>query len=80
MLTSDPTQDRTDRYGRLLAYVDAGGVDFGRTMVASGWATHLRLRAGRSRAWPSYRRAQASATAAKRGVRRACGGDFHRAR
>jgi len=78
-LTSDPTQDRVDRYGRMLAYVNAGGVDFGRTMVASGWAkTYVYGREFLRVA--EYRRAQASAAAAKRGVQRACGGDFHRTR
>jgi len=37
-ITTDPTQDLTDRYGRLLSYVSAGGTDFGRSMVSSGWA------------------------------------------
>jgi len=37
-IRTDPTQDLTDRYGRLLSYVAAGGTDFGRTMVSSGWA------------------------------------------
>ena len=79
VLTSDPTQDRTDRFGRLLAYVDAGGVDFGRAMIASGWArTYVYGRPFARVA--GYRKAQASASAAKRGVRRACGGNYHRAR
>ena len=78
-LTSDPTRDRVDRFGRRLAYVSARGVDFGRTMVASGWAkTYVYRRAFQRVA--AYRRAQASAKAAYRGVWRACGGDYHRAR
>jgi len=78
-LKTDPTQDVLDRYDRLLAYVSAGGVDFGRTMISSGWAKvyvfeqdFLRVR--------GYRAAQASGKAAKRGVWRKCGGNFHRAR
>src|SRR5439155_15244286 len=41
MLTSDPTQDATDHYGRTLAYVNVagGGPDVGRSMVKAGWAT-----------------------------------------
>jgi micrococcal nuclease len=78
-LTTDPTQDRADRFGRLLAYVDAGSVDFGRAMITSGWArTYVYGRAFER--VTAYRRAQSSASAAKRGVRRVCGGDFHRAR
>lgn len=37
-IRTDPTQGLLDRYGRLLSYVSAGGTDFGRSMVSSGWA------------------------------------------
>lgn len=38
-LVSDPTQDRRDRYGRLLAYVETlGGEDLGKRIVRDGWA------------------------------------------
>jgi len=78
-LVSDPTQDSIDRYGRTLAYVDSGGVDFGRAMIASGWAmTYVYARDFQRLS--AYHRAEAAASAAKRGVARACGGDFHRAR
>jgi len=43
-LTTDPTQDALNRYDRVLAYVSAGGVDFGRSMIRSGWAKHYELR------------------------------------
>ncbi len=79
VLTSDTTQDRSDRYGRMLAYVGAQGVDFGRAMVASGWAQTYVYERPFARV-AAYRKAQASATAANRGVQRACGGDFHRTR
>jgi micrococcal nuclease len=76
-ITTDPTQDLTDRYGRLLSYVSAGATDFGRAMVASGWAkTYVygidfqRVRA--------YRSAQRSAKSARKGVHRTCAGNFHR--
>ena len=78
-LSSDPTQDRTDRYGRTLAYVDAGGVDLGRSMIASGWAKSYVYDSAFERV-STYRRAQASARSAGRGVWRRCGGNFHRAR
>jgi len=78
-LKTDPTQDVLDRFDRLLAYVSAAGVDFGRTMVSSGWAkvyvyeqAFLRVK--------GYRAAQASGRAARRGVWRKCGGNLHRAR
>lgn len=76
-LTTDPTQDRADRYDRPLVYVAAGGVDFGRTMIASGWAKVYATSREFTRG-PAYRRAQASAKAAKRGAWRTCGGNFHR--
>ena len=78
-LKSDPSQEHVDRFGRLLRYVAAGGVDFGRALVSAGWAKtyvyerdFLRL--------ASYRRSQAAAKSARRGVWGACGGDFHSAR
>ena len=78
-LRSDPTQEATDRHGRLLAYVSAAGMDFGRMMIASGWATTYVL--GREFArLQTYRAAEASARSARRGVWRKCGGNFHRER
>jgi endonuclease YncB( thermonuclease family) len=35
---TDPTQDTYDRYGRLLAYLDAGGRDLGEAVLRAGWA------------------------------------------
>jgi endonuclease YncB( thermonuclease family) len=35
---TDPTQDTYDRYGRLLAYLDAGGTDLGEAVLRAGWA------------------------------------------
>jgi endonuclease YncB( thermonuclease family) len=78
-LTSDPTQDRVDRFGRLLAYVNAGSADFGRTMISSGWAKRYVFERSPARS-AAYRAAQASARASKRGVWRKCGGNFHRVR
>ncbi len=78
-IKTDPTQDLTDRYGRLLAYVSAGGTDFGRTMVASGWARTYVYGADFRRV-RAYRSAQRSAKAARKGVYRTCAGDFHRNR
>jgi micrococcal nuclease len=78
-LTSDPTQDALDRFGRLLAYVNDGAVDFGRSMISAGWAKTYVYRREFARV-ATYRRAQASARTARRGVLRKCGGDFHSAR
>ncbi len=76
-ITTDPTQDLTDRYGRLLAYVGAAGTDFGRTMVSSGWAKTYVYRLDFQRV-SSYRRAQRAAKSARRGVFARCAGDVHR--
>ena len=76
-ITTDPTQDLTDRYGRLLSYVSAGGTDFGRTMVSSGWAKTYVYEVNFQRV-DQYRSAQRSARSAKRGVHRRCAGNFHR--
>jgi endonuclease YncB( thermonuclease family) len=80
-LTTDPTQDTVDRYGRVLAYVKGGGADFGRSMVSSGWAKTYVYSQDFQRVG-AYRRAQTSARKARpgRGVWRTCGGNFHRAR
>jgi endonuclease YncB( thermonuclease family) len=76
---SDPTQALTDEFGRLLAYVSAGGDDFGRVMVASGWArTHVYGDTDFQRV-RSYRKAARAARAARRGVHGRCASDFHRA-
>ncbi len=77
-LQTDPTQDREDGSDRLLAYVNAGRVDFGHTMILSGAAKLHVSRRDFLRA-SAYRKAQASARAAKRGVWRGCG-DTHTAR
>lgn len=76
-ITTDPTQDLTDRYGRLLAYVKASSTDFGRAMVSSGWAkTYVyKVRFQRESA---YRGAERSARSARRGVHGRCAGNFHR--
>lgn len=78
MLRTDATQDPVDRFGRLPVYVSGGGVDFGREMIASGWAKVYVCERDFRRV-TAYRKAQASVRAARRGVWRECGGAFHRA-
>jgi micrococcal nuclease len=78
-LKTDPTQDATDRFGRLLAYVGSAGVDFGRTMISSGGGKTYVFKYDFQRV-ATYRRAQSSAMTAKRGVWGTCGGNFHSAR
>jgi micrococcal nuclease len=79
-LETDPTQDRVDRYGRLLAYVWlADGRLLETAQLESGWANTY-VYAGHpvelfSRLVAAFREARA----AHRGVWAACGGDFHSA-
>ena len=77
-LISDASQDRTDRYGRTLAYVDARGTgDLGRRMVRAGWASVYVF----ERPFARLGRYQSASDAAKQGsagVWGQCGGDFHR--
>lgn len=78
-IRTDPTQALTDRFGRLLSYVSAGGHDFGRVMVASGWAkTYVHGGADFERVG-AYRKAQRAARSAGKGVHGKCAGNFHRA-
>ena len=77
-ITTDPTQDLTDRYGRLLSYVSAGTTDFGRTMVAAGWATTYVYGGVDFQRVRAYRSAQSSAKSARKGVYRKCASSFHR--
>jgi endonuclease YncB( thermonuclease family) len=39
VLVSDPTQDKVDRYGRLLRYVMKSGKDVNRAQLNRGWAS-----------------------------------------
>lgn len=70
-LKIDPTQAGVDGSGRLLAYVNAGHVDFGRTMISSG-AAKLHVSARDFLRASAYRKAEAAAKSAKRGVWRSC--------
>jgi micrococcal nuclease len=77
-LETDPTQDRFDRYGRLLAYVR---LDDGRLvqdeLLRSGWADVYVYRGRPAERIAAFRRDLASARVAGRGVWGRCGGDFH---
>ena len=76
-ITTDPTQDLTDRYGRLLSYVSAGGTDFGRTMVSSGWATTYVYKVSFQRVGTVPQRPTVGEVG-RRGVHRRCASNFHR--
>ena len=80
ILRTDSSQDRFDRYGRLLAYAIRGdGVDLNRAAIRRGWAEVYVYNDNPFRRVGSYRRAQHRARAQDLGVWRLCGGDFHSA-
>lgn len=78
-LVSDPTQDRTDRYGRLLAYVLRGRRDLNRIQVRRGWASVYVYDGVSFQRVRSYKAAAAAARSHHVGVWNRCGGDFHSA-
>jgi micrococcal nuclease len=79
-LTSDPTQDSVDRYGRLLAYVSTPGhprTSLQLEQVYAGWA-EVYVYGGKPFARvDTFRSAEGVAKRAHRGVWGSCGGDFH---
>jgi micrococcal nuclease len=79
-LLSDPSQDRVDRYGRLLAYVRLpSGRLAEEVQLEAGWAT-VYVYGGRPVSlYPQFRREQDVARLRRRGVWGACGGRFHSA-
>ena len=77
-LVFDATQDRRDRYGRLLAYVERHGSDLGRAQVRDGWADVYVYDDVPFARLAAYRAAARRARDERLGVNRLCGGDFHR--
>ena len=76
-LRTDPTQDTTDRFGRLLAYVYAGRRQLNVTQVSRGWSATYVYRGSRFQQYARFTRAERVARRRDRGVWGACGGDFH---
>ena len=76
-LTTDPTQDLFDRFGRLLAYVTRrGGTNLEVAQLRAGWAKVFVFDRP-FRQLRRFRAAQAGARRGDRGVWGRCGGDFH---
>ncbi|HET8976179.1 MAG TPA: thermonuclease family protein, partial [Solirubrobacterales bacterium] len=74
-LRTDLTQDRRDRYGRLLAYARrAGGLWLQLAILRAGWARVYVYDNDPFRRVKSFRRAEARARAAGRGAWSLCGG------
>jgi micrococcal nuclease len=79
-LETDPTQDRLDRYGRLLAYVWLPGGRLAETEeLESGWAMTYVYHGHPVELFSRLAAAARDARAARRGVWALCGGDFHSA-
>ena len=72
-LTTDPTQGRRDRYGRLLAEVTVAGqaTTVNERLIAGGYAEVFRGD-GRARLLPRLRAAESAAREAGRGLWSAC--------
>lgn len=75
----DPTQDRRDSFGRLLAYVKTrGGPQLNIAQVRRGWAKVFVFQGNPFRQTSSFRRAARTAKRQSRGVWGQCRGNFHR--
>jgi micrococcal nuclease len=80
-LTTDPTQDTFDRFGRLLAYVKTrSGTVLQTAQLSRGLATTYVFGGRPFQRVAEFRAGEARASGGKRGVFRICGGDFHRER
>lgn len=80
-LTTDPTQDRRDRFGRLLAYVAIPGqaTTLQEQLLQDGWArVYVYERERPFSRVRAFRRAAEGARQAGVGVWDECGGDFRR--
>jgi micrococcal nuclease len=79
-LETDPTQDRVDRYGRLLAYVWLPDGRLAEDVeLESGWATTYVYEGNPVELFSRLAAAAKRARVAHRGVWARCGGDFHSA-
>ena len=72
LLTSDPSQQLTDRYGRSLRYVEKRGHDIGRTLVRAGLAKVYVYHHQPFKRTRAYRASQRSAQRAHRGIWGSC--------
>jgi micrococcal nuclease len=76
-LSSDPTQDASDRYGRLLRYIEVGHRDLGALALSRGLVMPYRFRNPAVR-YRRYRVLARQAAAGRRGTWGSpCNGDFH---
>lgn len=77
VLTTDPTQDTFDRYGRLLAYVrTTTGNQLNLAQVAAGWAKVYVYGGEPFQQTGRFRAAERRGRSRHRGVWARCGGNF----
>jgi endonuclease YncB( thermonuclease family) len=74
---TDTTQDRRDRYGRLLAYVATSQGNLARLSIRQGWG-EVYVFETRFRLYDRFKAAQDAAKSEGKGVWSLCAGDFHR--
>lgn len=76
-MTTDPTQDTFDAFGRLLAYVTTRtGENLALEQLRAGWAK-VYVFEDRFRRFDRFRQAQSRAARRDRGAWGRCGGNFH---
>ena len=76
-LTGDRTQDRADRFKRLLAYAVVAGKSLGVEQIAAGWSDVYVFKK-RFLQYDRFTTAKKKAKAAGAGAWTLCGGDFHK--
>lgn len=79
-LRTDPTQERVDRHGSLLAYVEpdeCSRMTLQQQLVGQGWATVEPAGPKRPKRFGQLAQARDAARAAGAGVWGTCAGDFH---
>ena len=75
-VTTDPSQDRRDAFGRLLAYVASARGSFAAAQLRAGWAS-VYVFENPFEQLARFQAAEASARNSSRGVWGQCGGNFH---
>jgi endonuclease YncB( thermonuclease family) len=73
---TDPTQDRRDAFGRLLAYVASARGSFAAAQLRAGWAG-VYVFENPFEQLARFQAAETSARNSSRGVWGRCGGNFH---
>ncbi|MBN8867337.1 MAG: thermonuclease family protein [Solirubrobacterales bacterium] len=77
-LTVDPSQDKIDRYGRLLRYARIDGNDVGRRVIAAGWgAPYVYDESSPPKFTDAYRKTATAAERSGKGAWGLCAGNFH---